>query len=294
METEEALRGRKRTSRTAFASRSQGTLAGGVVMDARVERAKRLVARLKDLGASFGFDEDNDKLIRVDLPADSVIALQRVGNADILSSQVSGHLKEIADIVRPKIEGSMILTRIELSERAFETLENFELMLSEHPEGVKVNQVFTEFPTSASYSAFCDRVRLLVKLHLITMTSRPKSQLNRYLLPADFKEQKSKVIAKQTKLPYTVAPLAEKAPEPMKVRPAPVLEEPGLLNGLPYTPSSELQTHLGAIIEALESLKTHIVPTLALLLDLDRDFERYTRVREKLGDLKKELLGVQL
>jgi hypothetical protein len=259
-----------------------------------MERAQRLVVRLKDLGASFVFDEGNNKLIRVDLPAESVIALQRVGNTDILTSQVNGHMKEIADIVRPQLEDSTILDQIELSERTFETLENFELVLSEHPDGVKVNQVFKEFPTKGSYSAFCDRVRLLVKLHLITMTSRPKSQLNRYLLPADFKERKAKVIVKPTKLPYSVTTLAEKPPEPMQVRPVPPLKEPDMLNGLPYTPSSQLRTHVGNIIEALEILQVNIPPALALLLDLDRDFERYTKVREKLGDLKKELSGVGL
>lgn len=263
----------------------------------RMERAKRLVARLKDLGASYVFDDETKELMRVDMPADAVIALQRVGNAEILSSQVNAHMKEIGAIVllEEGIEKVMMKTDDKtrkqpqnlITKNVFETLENFELMLSEHPEGVRVMQVWREFPMGIGYSLFCDRVRTLVSKGLLTMTHAPTSQSNRYKLPLDFHDRKANVI---------VIPTSKRGgtPEPMRAAPAPKLEAPDLLEGLPFTPTSELRSHLGKVIEGLESLKDNIGPTLALLLDLDRDFDRYNKVREGLADLKKQLAAVRI
>jgi len=249
-------------------------------MSARIERAKRLVDRLKALGASYIFDEAREKLIRVDLPADSVIALQRVGHTDILTAQVNAHLPEIADIVRGEQKIPEVVVppeAIKLEKRLAETMEAFELVLMDHHlEGVKAKQVWRELPLGIKYSAFCQRVRELVKMGLLTMTHTPKSSHNRYHLSPTYLKTRPNVIVVKPEIK------------------TPALEEPDLLNGLPYTPSSELRTHLGNVIEGLEILQVNLPPLLALLLDMDRDFERYTKVREKLGDLKKELAGVVL
>jgi hypothetical protein len=250
-------------------------------MGTRIERAKRLVARLKDLGASYIFDENHEKLIRVDLPADSVIALQRVGHTEILTAQVSAHLPEIADIVRgeQKVPEVVVPPETEkLEKRLSDVMEAFELVLIDHRfEGVKIKQVWKELNLGLGYSAFCQRVRKLVKLGMLSMTKTPKSVHNRYNLSHKYREMKGEVMFRHP-----------------PISPAPSLEEPNLLNGLPYTPSSELRTHLGNVIEGLEILQVNLPPLLALLLDMDRDFERYGKVKEKLGNLKKELAGVGL
>jgi hypothetical protein len=52
-------------------------------------------------------------------------------------------------------------------------------------------------------------------------------------------------------------------------------------------PASKLREHLEELIGALEKLQEHIPLTLALLLDLDRDFTRYEKIREVLQGVKK-------
>jgi hypothetical protein len=142
------------------------------------------------------------------------------------------------------------------------------VLADHHFEGVKVKQVWKELPLGIGYSAFCQRVRELVEMGLLEPTKNPKSSNNRYHLSTKYKKMRGDVI---------VPP--PNAPSPP---PAPALKETDLLNGLPYTPSSELRTHIDNIIEGLEILQVNIPPVLALLLDLDRDFERYNKVREKL------------
>lgn len=65
--------------------------------------------------------------------------------------------------------------------------------------------------------------------------------------------------------------------------------EPEILNGLPYIPTAELRGYLGRVIEALEVLKESIPPVLTLLLDLDRDFDRFNKVKESLDRLKDQI-----
>lgn len=64
--------------------------------------------------------------------------------------------------------------------------------------------------------------------------------------------------------------------------------------GLPSVPSDELRSHLAKVIEGLETLQEHIGPALALLLDLDRDYDRFVTVRGKLASLKNQIDGISL
>jgi hypothetical protein len=82
------------------------------------------------------------------------------------------------------------------------------------------------------------------------------------------------------------APLFVPSPK-ASAPPAPAAPE--ILNGLPYIPTAELRGHLGKVIEALEVLKDSIPPVLALLLDLDRDFDRFNKVKESVDRLKDQI-----
>jgi|WetSurMetagenome_2_1015567.scaffolds.fasta_scaffold01177_21 hypothetical protein len=84
---------------------------------------------------------------------------------------------------------------------------------------------------------------------------------------------------------------AKTAPKPPLFVPSPKAPPAPaeLLNGLPYIPTPELRGYLGKVIEALEVLKDSIPPVLALLLDLDRDFDRFNKVKESLDNLKSQL-----
>lgn len=76
--------------------------------------------------------------------------------------------------------------------------------------------------------------------------------------------------------------------------PAVKLAEPDMVKGLPYTLAADLRGRLDSIIGALEAMQEHVGPMLALLLDLDKDFDRYTRATERLDKLKRELAEVGL
>ena len=181
----------------------------------------------------------------------------------------------------------------EISDRSFEALEAFELMLAEKPGGVTAYEVHQEFGRNVSHSAYRQRAEKLVRAGLLKIIMKPPTLHNYYVLAPNFAEKKAGLTVLTA---AGLRPVKERGPiYPVpKLAPAPKLQEPELLNGLPYTPSAELRNHLGKVIEGLEMVKSHIGPTLALLLDLDRDFGRYTNVREKLDDLKTQLAGVRI
>lgn len=104
--------------------------------------------------------------------------------------------------------------------------------------------------------------------------------------------EKVRKLAAQNK-PAPKAPLFVPSPkaQPPKAPPAPAAET---LNGLPYIPTPELRGHLGKVIEALEVLKDSIPPVLTLLLDLDRDFDRFNKVKASLDNLQEQLGRIKL
>lgn len=168
-----------------------------------------------------------------------------------------------------------------------ETLEDFELLLSEK-ERVSPGEV--RAISNVPASAFTERVRKLWgKGLLVRHGEKPNTS---YSLPEDFKERKAALVVKQVKVSAKKAVVQDKPL--VRVKPE-ALAERGLtpdgdlpkVNGLPHRPSTELQTHVACIIEALESLQVHVNAALPLLLDMERDFERYKKVKEVLLGLKK-------
>lgn len=156
-----------------------------------------------------------------------------------------------------------------------ETLEDFELLLSEK-ERVSPGEV--RAISNVPASAFTERVRKLrAKGLLVRHGEKPNTS---YSLPEDFKERKAALVVKQVKSSSG----RSKQPEAPGLTPETDLPK---VNGLPHRPSTELQTHVACIIEALESLQVHVNAALPLLLDMERDFDRYKKVKEVLLGLKK-------
>jgi len=56
--------------------------------------------------------------------------------------------------------------------------------------------------------------------------------------------------------------------------------------------SDELRARLGRLVDALETLQENINPTVALLLDLEKDYERFTKGREALALLRSQIAEV--
>ena len=103
------------------------------------------------------------------------------------------------------------------------------------------------------------------------------------------KESASKRAKAVTKPPLLTKEMQTALPVPALAQAPPHSHAPESLNGLPYVPNSELRTHLGKVIEGLEMIKDHIQPTLTLLLDLDRDFDRYNKAKVALNDLHAQI-----
>lgn len=186
----------------------------------------------------------------------------------------------------------------DISDRVFATLEDYELVLLEKPDGVAAKEVRMKAAPNLKKSVWSLRTKALVDMGLLVRHGTgPRDKETFYTLPPDLDERKSRLNVVEVhgrKAKDISKPAVEQPPPLVRVKPE-ALAARGLtqdkdlpkVNGLPHRPSTELQTHVACIIEALESLQVHVNAALPLLLDMERDFERYKKVKEVLLSLKK-------
>jgi len=180
---------------------------------------------------------------------------------------------------------------------AFLNMESMNKDAGKPNGGMSAKEVWIMFG-KRGLSYFYAHALEVAKMGLLTIKGMNKSHLKRYYLAENWQEALAaiKVIPKYNLLkkrgPY------KRKPKPLipqvKEATPPVSGFPNLVHGLPYVPNAELRSHLGKVIEALEALQENLPAVLALLLDLDRDFDRYSMVRGHLVGMKKMLDEVTL
>lgn len=183
---------------------------------------------------------------------------------------------------------------------AFVSMESQNTAAGKPNGGMSARDVWLTFGTG-TLSYFYAHALEVAKMGLLTMVGKNKARLKRYYLAESWREAvaaitvipKYKLLEKRRPYKRKPKPLIPQAKKVKQATP-PSSGFPDLVRGLPYVPNAELRTHLGKVIEALESMQEHLAPVLALLLDLDRDFDRYSMVRGHLVGMKKMLDEVKL
>jgi hypothetical protein len=177
----------------------------------------------------------------------------------------------------------------EISKEVFDTLECFELMLAEHPHGVKASEVYEKFFPHQDSTSIFGRVRVLMEEGLLMRMGVKGSKTSTYILPDGFEERKARMKVHQRRCRDKMTKSRTQKP---LVEPAEAEQLP-LVKGFPYKDAEDLHRFLIITISALEEMQEAIPKLLPLLLDVEREFDRYLRVRgyiEKLlGTLKEPI-----
>jgi hypothetical protein len=175
---------------------------------------------------------------------------------------------------------------ISVSPKTFETLENFQLLLHEKPGGVTIKELHDIFyQGEVSLSGLQQRVLGMKKRGLLTLIGAPREKNSRYVLPANFEALKERMIVSkktdQSSKDNGRRQCRRPTPPVVQAPPQPAPKPP------PLDAHGNLRVHINHVIDALENLKEHVPLALSLLLDMDKDFRRFERIKTVLGDLKK-------
>lgn len=183
------------------------------------------------------------------------------------------------------------MEKIYVPEHLMSTLEAFEIMLADK-HTIYMREVREAAPNLGSRSCVTGKTAALVDKGLLVRHGLHGDKNTAYSLPENFEELKSALVTVPTQKGGRRPGSINKTPPPG--RPPFPEPKPEKLNGFPFVPKEELRMHLGKIIEGLETLQEHIRPALTLLLDLDRDFDRYAKVTKTLEELKDQIGGLRI